>query len=89
MYRSFLEVWEETSWKVSSFPSAIMRVVGWRELELSGNVSCYSAVDRVGVVVVMVVTVSRRGCLLIRPDQARSDCDQGWERRLTGVQQAV
>ena len=28
------------------------------------------------VVVVVVVTVSRRGYLLIRPDQARSDCDQ-------------
>ena len=46
MYRSFLEVWEETSWKVSSFSSAIMRVVGWRELELD-DVSCYSAVDSV------------------------------------------
>ena len=28
------------------------------------------------VLVVVVVTVSRRGYLLIRPDQARSDCDQ-------------
>ena len=32
---------------MSSFSSAIMRVVGWRELEL-GDVSCYSAVDSVG-----------------------------------------
>ena len=31
---------------MSSFSSAIMRVVGWRELEL-GDVSCYSAVDSV------------------------------------------
>lgn len=87
MYRSFLEVWEETSWKVSSFSSAIMRVVGWRELEL-GDVSCYSAVDSVGGG--SGDSVRER----IFVDQARSGqiglrFNQGWERRLTEVQQAV